>query len=82
MLGYKISRVGVRGGGWVAGLTENKTKPSSWGLAELGNNPLPINVFVFEHECITTLDSWMAGDTLSEGSSLNGNMMFNMSFIF
>ena len=25
------------GGGWVAGLTENKTKPSSWGLAELGN---------------------------------------------
>ena len=22
---------------WVAGLTENKTKPSSWGLAELGN---------------------------------------------
>jgi hypothetical protein len=24
------------GGGWVAGLTENKTKPSSWGLAELG----------------------------------------------
>jgi hypothetical protein len=21
----------------VAGLTENKTKPSSWGLAELGN---------------------------------------------
>ena len=27
------------GVGWgsVAGLTENKTKPSSWGLAELGN---------------------------------------------
>jgi hypothetical protein len=25
------------GGGCVAGLTENKTKPSSWGLAELGN---------------------------------------------
>ena len=24
----------------VAGLTENKTKPSSWGLAELGNNAL------------------------------------------
>ena len=24
-------------GGWVAGLTENKTKPSSLGLAELGN---------------------------------------------
>jgi hypothetical protein len=24
----------VGGGGWVAGLTENK--PSSWGLAELG----------------------------------------------
>ena len=22
---------------WVAGLTKNKTKPSSWGLAELGN---------------------------------------------
>ena len=22
---------------WVAGLTENKTKPSRWGLAELGN---------------------------------------------
>ena len=22
---------------WVAGLTENKTKPASWGLAELGN---------------------------------------------
>ena len=27
------------GYGWEgAGLTENKTKPSSWGLAELGNN--------------------------------------------
>ena len=25
------------GGGGVAGLTENKAKPSSWGLAELGN---------------------------------------------
>ena len=24
-------------GGWGAGLTENKAKPSSWGLAELGN---------------------------------------------
>ena len=23
--------------GYVAGLTENKTKPASWGLAELGN---------------------------------------------
>ena len=22
---------------WVAGLTETKAKPSSWGLAELGN---------------------------------------------
>ena len=22
---------------WVAGITENKTKPTSWGLAELGN---------------------------------------------
>jgi hypothetical protein len=32
MLENKLSRVG-----WgVAGLTENKTKPSSWGLAELG----------------------------------------------
>ena len=71
------------GVGWgsVAGLTENKTKPSSWGLAELDNNPLPINVFVFEHECITTLDSWMAGDTLSVGSSLNGNMMFNIFYL-
>ena len=79
MLGYKLSRSGV--GRWVAGLTENKTKPSSWGLAEIGNNPLPINVFVFEHECITTLDSWMAGDTLSVGSSLNGNMMFNIFYL-
>ena len=25
----------------VAGLTENKTKPSSWGLAELGNKLSP-----------------------------------------
>ena len=25
---------------WVAGLTEHKTKPSSWGLAELGNRLL------------------------------------------
>jgi hypothetical protein len=24
--------VGVGVGGWVAGLTENKTKPASWGL--------------------------------------------------
>ena len=32
MLENKLSRVG----GWVAGLTENKTKPPSWGLAELG----------------------------------------------
>ena len=24
-------------GGWVAGLTGTKAKPSSWGLAELGN---------------------------------------------
>ena len=24
-------------GGWVAGLTETKANPSSWGLAELGN---------------------------------------------
>ena len=24
-------------GGWVARLTENKTKPASWGLAELDN---------------------------------------------
>jgi hypothetical protein len=23
---------------WLAGLTETKTKPASWGLAELGNN--------------------------------------------
>ena len=40
MLGNKLSRVGVGGGWvgvWVAGLTENKTKPSSLGLAELGN---------------------------------------------
>ena len=41
MLENKLSRVGgwvgVGGGGWVAGLPENKTKPSSWGLAELGN---------------------------------------------
>jgi hypothetical protein len=29
----------------VAGLTENKTKPSSWGLAELGNN----NIFINSH---------------------------------
>ena len=32
--GYVVS--GCRGY-VVAGLTENKTKPSSWGLAELGN---------------------------------------------
>ena len=53
MLENKLSRVGggagnvvvaaqdMWGGGAgyvVAGLTENKIKPSSWGLAELGNN--------------------------------------------
>ena len=35
---------GCRGYG-VAGLTENKTKPSSWGLAELGNNMSGIRGF-------------------------------------
>ena len=30
---------GCRGYLVVAGLTENKTKPASWGLAELGNKP-------------------------------------------
>jgi hypothetical protein len=38
MLENKLSRVvGGWGRGWVAGLAENKTKPSSLGLAELGN---------------------------------------------
>ena len=52
MLGNKLSRVGVGvggGGGWVAGLTENKTKPSSWGLAELGNKSLLSEVPVGRH---------------------------------
>ena len=31
--------------GWVAGLTENKTEPSSWGLAELGNKQNQIVTF-------------------------------------
>ena len=48
MLENKLSRVGVGegcgGGGRMAGLTENKTKPSSLGLAELGN-----------YSCIVTL---------------------------
>ena len=37
-----------KNGGSVAGLTENMTKPSSWGLAELGNN-----IFCFQvwHPC-------------------------------
>ena len=25
---------------WVAGLSDNKTKPASWGLAELGKNQI------------------------------------------
>ena len=35
--------------GWVAGLTETKTKPASWGLAELGNisNSFLIDNFAF-----------------------------------
>ena len=27
-------------GGWVAGLPKHKTKPTTWGLAELGKNTL------------------------------------------
>jgi hypothetical protein len=38
MLENKLSRVGVG----VAGLIENKSKPSSWGLAEIGNISIPI----------------------------------------
>ena len=29
---------------WGAGLTENKSKPSSWGLAELGNKLSQVGV--------------------------------------
>jgi hypothetical protein len=39
MLENKLSRV--------AGLTANKTKPSSWGLAELGNTLLNQVNFIF-----------------------------------
>ena len=38
-------------GGWVAGLTENKTKPASWGLAELGNKLSRVGVVAQDMWC-------------------------------
>ena len=43
---------------WVAGLTENKTKPSSWGLAELGNKLSRVGVVAEDMWWVVAEDMW------------------------
>ena len=42
----------------VAGLIENKTKPSSWGLAEVGNKLLWAGVVAVDVWCVVAEDMW------------------------
>ena len=62
MLENKLSRVGwggvwlgVGGGRWLAGLTKNKTKPSSWGLAMA--KPVEFECMVLSDISISGLNS-------------------------
>ena len=50
---YMVGKSAYMVGGWVAGLTENKTKSSSWSLAELGNI-LSLNI-VYCKSCVLCL---------------------------
>ena len=48
-------------GGWVAGLTETKAKPSSWGLAELGNILSQVGVVAEDMWLVVAEDMWWVG---------------------
>ena len=48
---------------WVAGITENKTKPTSWGLAELGNYLFQVGRMVVGAVAVTHAMWWLAGLT-------------------
>ena len=48
-------------GGWVTGLSETKAKPSSWGLAELGNQLSRVGVVAEDTWYVVAEDMWWVG---------------------